>query len=89
MRLPERLDLSESPLPKVVIAVVAFPLFTHVLFLLGRWLIRLAMPEVTDLAGGWSNTLENALLIGAFLVAVRISFRICRHLWPTPRVKAS
>ena len=88
MRLPD-LDLSHAPGPKAVIAFVAFPLFTHVLFLLGRWLVRVAMPEVTELAGEWANTLETAGLIGAFLVAVRISFRICRHLWPTPRVKAS
>ena len=86
MRLP---DLSDAPVPKAIIAFVAFPLCTHVLFLSGRWLIRLAMPEITELAGDWSNTIETAGLIGAFLVAVRIAFRICRHLWPTPRVKAS
>ena len=89
MRLPELPDLSEAPLPKAVIAFVAFPLFTHVLFLLGRWGVRLVMPEVTELAGEWSSTLETAGLIGMFLVAVRISFRICRRLWPTPRVKLS
>ena len=81
--------MSDAPLPKAVIAFVAFPLLTHLLFMLGRWGIRAVMPELTELTGEWSNTLETAGLIAAFLVAVRIAFRICRHLWPTPRVKAS
>jgi hypothetical protein len=43
---------------------------------------RLMLTSVLPMAGSWSAMVGKAVLEAAFVIAVRISFGVCRRLWP-------
>ena len=75
-------------LVKVIIVVVAFPLFGHLLFSITRLVLGLVQPELplTEMA---SEVFRRGAMGAAFLVAVVGSFKICRRLWPTPATRTT
>jgi hypothetical protein len=54
-----------------------FAIFTVVMMVL-----RLMLTSVLPMAGSWSAMVGKAVLEAAFVIAVRISFGVCRRLWP-------
>ena len=73
--------------PKVIIAVVAFPLFAHVLFSVTRLLVGLLQPSLPPLTETASEVFRRGSMGAAVLIGVLGSFKICRRLWPTPAIK--
>ena len=74
-------------LVKVIIVVVAFPLFGHLLFSITRLLLGLLQPALPPLTETVSEIFRRASVGAAFLVGVLGSFKICRRLWPTPATR--
>ena len=74
-------------LVKVIIAVVAFPLFGHLLFSVTRLLLGLLQPALPPLSETASDVVQRGSVGAAFLVGVLGSFKICRRLWPTPAIR--
>lgn len=68
---------------KGLIVLVVFPVFAHATFTVATMALPLMMPAVLAMAGNWSEMVGKAALVGAFLLAVRVSFGACRRLWPT------
>ena len=73
-------------LAKVIIVVVAFPLFGHLLFGITRLVLGLLQPAL-PLAETASEVFRRGSVGAAFLVGVVGSFKICRRLWPTPAIE--
>lgn len=73
-------------LAKVIIAVVAFPLFAHILFSLARWVLRLVEPTLPVTETG-ADIVRQVSVWVAVLIGVAGSFRICRRIWPGPVIK--
>ena len=40
------------------------------------------LDSALDLVGGWSELLGKGVTVTSFLIAVRLSFLVCRRLWP-------
>jgi hypothetical protein len=74
---------------KTIIVLVAFPVLAHAVFTAVSLVLDLMLPTVLPLAGSWSELLRKGLIVATLLVAVRVSFGVCRRLWPTPVVKLS
>jgi hypothetical protein len=66
---------------RVIIVLIAFPLFAHVIFTLLKLALDLALPAGGD--DGPSPLVAHAAVGAAILVAVLGSFKICRRLWPS------
>jgi hypothetical protein len=77
-----------SIVAKVVIAVVAFPLFAHVIYTAVTFVLGFVLPHVLERAGTWSDLLGKTAVVMTLLFAARTSFRICRRLWPTPSLQS-
>jgi hypothetical protein len=75
-------------LAKALIVMVAFPVLTHMIFTVSSKVLGLVLPPVLSLTGGSPQVLANAILVGTMLLAIVASYRVCRRLWPTPRVHA-
>jgi hypothetical protein len=71
----------------VIIVLVAFPLFAHVLFGVTRLLLGLIQPSLPPLTEAASDIFRQGSVGAAVVVGVLGSFRICRRLWPTPVIK--
>ena len=67
---------------KVLIVLVAFPVFAHAIFTVVTMVLRLMLPSLLAMAGSWSEMVGTATLVAAFLIAVRASLGVCRRLWP-------
>jgi len=76
-------------LVKVIIVVVAFPLFSHLLFSIARLLLGLLQPALPPLSEMASEVFRLGSVGAAFLVGVLGSFKICRRLWPAPAIKTT
>jgi hypothetical protein len=70
---------------RVIIVLVAFPLFAHVIFTVLKLLLDLTLPGREG--DGQSATVVHAAVGAAVLVAVLGSFKICRRLWPSAPVR--
>jgi hypothetical protein len=66
----------------IFIVLVAFPVFAHAIFTVVMMVLRLMLTSVLPMAGSWSAMVGKAVLVAAFVIAVRISFGVCRRLWP-------
>jgi len=68
---------------KVFIALVAFPVFAPAIFTVVMMVLRLMLTSVLPVAESWSAMVGKPVLVAAaFVIAVRISFGVCRRLWP-------
>jgi hypothetical protein len=76
-------------LAKITIALVAFPLFAHILFTLTRLGLRLLGPALSPLMETASDVFRHGSLGVAVLVGLVGSFKICRRLWPSPAIEKS
>ena len=74
-------------LARIVIVVVAFPLFGHVLFSITRLLLGLLQPALPELSETAADVFRRGSMGAALLVGVLGSFKICRRLWPTPAIR--
>jgi hypothetical protein len=74
---------------KTIIVLVAFPVLAHAVFMAGSLVLGLTLPTVLPLAGGWAELLRKGVMVATLLVALRVSFNVCRRLWPTPAIKPS
>jgi hypothetical protein len=74
---------------KALIVLVAFPMLAHAVFIAASLVLGLMLPTVLPLAGDWADLLGKGVMVATVLVALRISFNVCRRLWPTPVVKPS
>jgi hypothetical protein len=69
-------------LAKAVILLVAFPVLVHATYTLTSLVLGLVLPSLLPLAGSWSEVAGKAAVVATFLVAVRVSFGVCRRMWP-------
>jgi hypothetical protein len=67
---------------KAVIVLVAFPVLVHATFTLTSLVLGSVLPSLLPLAGSWSEVVSQAVVVATFLVAVRVSFGVCRRMWP-------
>jgi hypothetical protein len=74
---------------KTVIVLVAFPVLVHAIFTGVTLVLGLMLPLVLPLAGDWSDLVSKAVVVATFLLAVRVSFGVCRRLWPAAVVKSA
>jgi hypothetical protein len=74
---------------KTIIVLVAFPVLAHAVFMAVSLMLGLMLPTVLPLAGDWAELLRKSVMVATLLVALRISFNVCRRLWPTPAIKPS
>jgi hypothetical protein len=74
---------------KTIIVLVAFPVLTHAVFMAGSLVLGLMLPTLLPLAGNWADLLGKGVVVGTLVVALRVSFTVCRRLWPTPAIKPS
>jgi hypothetical protein len=74
---------------KTIIVLVAFPVLAHAVFMAVSLVLGLMLPTVLPLAGDWAELLRKSVMVATLLVALRISFNVCRRLWPTPAIKPS
>jgi hypothetical protein len=74
---------------KALIVLVAFPVLAHAVFMAASLVLGLMLPTVLPLAGDWADLLSKGVMVATVVVALRISFNVCRRLWPTPAVKPS
>jgi hypothetical protein len=80
--------MAGSIVAKTVNAVVAFPLFAHVIYTAITFVLGLVLPQILDKTGTWSDLFGKTAIVVTILFAARTSFRICRRLWPTPRLES-
>jgi hypothetical protein len=74
---------------KTIIVLVAFPVLAHAVFMAVSLVLGLMLPTVLPLAGSWAELLGTGVMGASLLVALRISFNVCRRLWPTTAIKPS
>jgi hypothetical protein len=67
---------------KAVIVLVAFPVLVHATFTLTSLVLGVVLPSLLPLAGSWSEVVGKAVVVATLLVAVRVSFGVCRRMWP-------
>jgi hypothetical protein len=67
---------------KALIVIGAFPVIAHASFTGMTILGGAVIDSVLELVGGWSDVLSTGVTVASFVVAVRISFLVCRRLWP-------
>jgi hypothetical protein len=67
---------------KGVIVLVAFPVLAHAVFTLTSLVLGMVLPSLLPLAGSWSDLAAKAAVVATFLVALRVSFGVCRRMWP-------
>ena len=72
---------------KFLIALVAFPVLVHAIFLAVSFVVGLMLPEMLAHAGDWAGIVTKGALVVPFLIAVRIAFGLCRRMWPMPAIK--
>jgi hypothetical protein len=72
----------EGMLAKVVIGLVAFPVLVHAIFTVTSLVLGPVLPSLLPLAGRWAHLVGPAVAVATFLAAVRISFGVCRRIWP-------
>jgi hypothetical protein len=72
---------------KILIALVAFPVLVHAIFLAVSFVVGLMLPEVLSHAGDWADIVTKGAMVVPFLIAIRIAFGLCRRMWPMPAVK--
>jgi hypothetical protein len=44
--------------------------------------LGLVLPSLLPMAGSWSDLAGKAAVVATFLVALRVSFGVCRRMWP-------
>jgi hypothetical protein len=69
-------------LAKAVILLVAFPVLVHAIFTLTTLVLGLVLPSLLPLAGNWADLAGKAVVVATFLAAARVSFGVCRRMWP-------
>jgi hypothetical protein len=67
---------------KGVIVLLAFPVLVHAIFTLTTLVLGPVLPSLLPLAGSWADLSSKAVVVAIFLVAVRVSFGVCRRMWP-------
>ena len=72
-------------LVKAIIVVLAFPMFTHAIYMVSAFLLGFLLPHILERAGDWSDAIHRAVVVGTIAMAAHSSFRLCRRLWPTPK----
>jgi hypothetical protein len=72
----------EGMVAKGVIVLVAFPVLVHAIFTLTSLVLGPVLPSLLPLAGDWSDLAGKGVIVATFLVAVRVSFGVCRRMWP-------
>lgn len=72
---------------KILIALVAFPVLVHAIYLAGSFVVGLMLPELLAHAGDWAGLVSKGAMVVPFLIALRIAFGLCRRMWPMPAVK--
>ena len=76
-------------LPKMIIAVVAFPMFAHFLFSITTLLLDLVQSELPPMAETTAEVVRQGSVGAAVLIGVVGSFKICWRMWPTPVIRKS
>ena len=76
-------------LPKLIIALVAFPMFAHILFSITTLLLDLVQPTLPPMTEATSEVVRQGSVGAAVLIGVVGSFKICRRMWPTPVIRNS
>jgi hypothetical protein len=59
----------------------------HAIFTVTTMVLGLMMPQLVELAGSWSEALRLTAIVATLLMAVRISFGLCRRMWPVAPVR--
>jgi hypothetical protein len=72
---------------KTVIVLVAFPVLAHAVFAGVTLALGLMLPTVLPLAGSWAELVAKGVMVATFLFALRVSFGVCRRLWPVAQIK--
>lgn len=81
-RCDGRTIVNEAMAGKTLIVLGAFPVIAHASFTGMTMLGGVVLASVLDLVGGWSELLSTGVTVASFLAAVRLSFGVCRRLWP-------
>ena len=64
-------------LAKVIIAVVAFPLFAHILFTFARWVLRLVEPTLPVTESGADVVRQVSVWVAVLLHRAKQNLRRC------------
>ena len=64
------------------IVVVAFVVFTHLIYSVITLPLRPALTPMFESMDAWALTLDRAFSVVALLIALRVAYGICRRLWP-------
>jgi hypothetical protein len=73
---------------KALIALVGFPVLAHAMYMLMTMLLNVVLPPVLGMAGEeWATVLSKIAVVVSLLIALRVSFGVCRRMWPMPAVK--
>jgi hypothetical protein len=72
---------------KALIALVGFPVVAHATYMLMTMLLNVVLPPVLAMAGDWSTVLSKTAVVVSLLIALRLSFGVCRRMWPAPAMK--
>ena len=67
---------------KIIIVLGAFPVIAHAIFTGTTMLLGVVLASVLELVGGWSALLSKGVTVASLLFAVRLSFGVCRRVWP-------
>src|SRR5262245_30258578 len=78
--------MSGSMLVKAIIVVIAFPMFTHAIYMASTFLLGFLLPQILERMGDWSDVVHRTVVVGTIAMAAHSSFRLCRRIWPTPKV---
>lgn len=74
--------MNDALAAKTLIVLGAFPVIAHASYTAMTMLGDAVLASALDLVGSWSRLLDNGITVASFLVAVRLSFVVCRRLWP-------
>jgi hypothetical protein len=72
---------------KALIALVGFPVLAHAMYVLMTMMLNVVLPPLLAMAGDWSTVLSKTTVVLSLLIALRVSFGVCRRMWPVPAVK--
>ena len=75
-------------LVKAIIVLVAFPMFTHAIYMASTFLLGFLLPQILERIGGdWSDVVNRTVVVATIAMAAHSSFRLCRRIWPTPKLQ--
>ena len=72
---------------KAIIVLLAFPMFTHAIYMASAFLLGFLLPQILERAGEWADVIHRTVVVATIAMAAHSSFRVCRRLWPTPKLQ--